>query len=164
MKKHAYFSILLVCLFSASLFAGDAVDFSGTWTLDESKVEDTGGGPNMAAGKIVVKQDDKTFSSDRFLSNEMMGDFTVTVNVTLNGEETKSEEQFGTRVSTATWSEDKKSLTINSTMFMSFDGQDMEMKSVEVWSIEKKNVIKLETTFEGPMGTMESTNYYNKAE
>jgi len=164
MKMRTLLFALMISLLTISLFAADGVNFTGTWTLDQSKVQTHGDQPSMAAGKIVVIQDGNSLKTERFLSNPMMGDFTIKVDLTLDGKENKSTEEFGTRLSTATWSKDNKVLTINSTMQMNFDGQNMEMKSTEMWSLEKDNVLKLETSFDGPMGAMEDVNFYNKAE
>jgi hypothetical protein len=163
MKKQNYIILAAMCL-AAGLFAADGANFSGTWILDESRLADIGDAPRMDAGKIVVTQAGDSLSTDRYVSNPMMGDFTVSEKLTLDGKQCKSVEEWGTRLSTAVWSEDKQVLTINSTLKMSFDGQDMEMASIEIWSFEKDNVLKLDTTRNSPMGEMKEITYYNKAQ
>ena len=165
MKKQSYLFVAMFVLMVAGLLVAAGTDFTGTWVLDESKQEAADGGPRMVAGKIIITQGDNSFSTERNMSNEMMGDFTISTNTTLDGKESTSEEQFGTRKSTAAWSDDKKTLTVNSILNMNFNGEDMEMKSTEVWTLEDENtVLKLKTTSDTPMGLMESVNYYKKSE
>ena len=73
MKKQKWIAIMLLVF--SGLFAKDAVNFSGTWLLDESKIEDAGNGPRMSANKIVITHEDNNLSLERFMSNPMMGDF-----------------------------------------------------------------------------------------
>ncbi|MBN1895606.1 hypothetical protein JW906_14000 [bacterium] len=156
--------IAAMYLVAASLFAGGAVHFSGTWVLDESKLPPAGDMPRMDAKKIVVHQEANLFSSDRYLSNPMMGDFTVTVKVTLDGKESTSVEEFGIRISTAAWSADSTVLTVKSTLKMSWEGEEREMKSTEIWSLEEDGSLKFDSTFETPMGPMQSVSYYKKSQ
>jgi hypothetical protein len=164
MQKQSLIFVMAILIIATGLFAAEGANFSGTWVLDQSRITDTGDMPRMDAGKIVVKQSGDSLSTDRYLSNPMMGDFTVSEKLTLDGKECKTVEEYGTRLSTAVWSEDHNALTINSTLKMSFDGQDMEMKSVEIWSFEKENILKLDTTRNSPMGEMKDVTYYNKAQ
>jgi hypothetical protein len=164
MKKASYIIIMAICLIATGLYATEGANFSGKWILDESRITNNEDMPRMDAGKIVIRQAGDSLSTDRSFSNPMMGDFTVSEKLTLDGKECKTVEEYGTRLSTAVWSVDQKALTINSTLKMSFDGQDMEMTSVEIWSFEKENVLKLDTTRNSPMGEMKDVTYYNKAQ
>jgi hypothetical protein len=166
MKTQTILAVILTGLFVAGLFAGEAVNFSGTWVPDESKMEPAGEGPRMVPTKMVVKQDGDSLSTARYLSNPMMGDFTVTEKLTLDGKECVSETEWGgSRSSTAVWSDDHKTLTINSTLKMNRDGQEMEMKSTEIWSLEENNtILKIQSTRESPRGTRERTLYFKKSE
>jgi len=155
--------VLLVVLTATGLMAGDAVDFSGTWILDESRLVDTGEGPGMEAVKIVVKQDSGALAAEKSFSNPMMGDFTVNETVTLDGKACVSALEWGegTRTATAVWSEDMSRLTIKSLFRMQWQGQESEMGAMEIWSLEP-GVLKIEATRESPMGIMERVLYYNK--
>ena len=146
------------------VLAGDTVDFTGTWILNESKLEETGDGPRMVPEKVVIKQEEKSITTDKYMYNEMMGEFTISVTVTLDGKECVAEEEFGTRKSTATWSEDKKALTIHSTLLMNWNGQDTEIATTEVLSLEEDGSLKSHVTSEGPMGVMDHVNYFKKSE
>ncbi len=166
MKKQTILaiSLTLVILTAGILFAGEKVDFTATWVLDESKVEQTEG-PGMAAQKLVIKQEENALSVERFMSNPMMGDFTMTEKMTLDGNKTEADTDFGHRTTIATWSEDGQILTINSTVLMNWDGQEMEMKIKEVWNLESDGaVLKLKSVFPSmDGGEMETTMFYNKS-
>ena len=166
MKKQTVFTVVLTGLFLTVLFAGADVNFSGTWVPDEAKMEQGDQGPRMVPAKIVVKQAGDSLSTERYYSNQMMGDFTVTEKLSLDGKECVSEmERGGTRTSTAVWSEGHDKLTINSTLKMNWNGQPSEMKSTEVWSLEDKDsVLKIESKRESPRGTRESTLYFKKGQ
>jgi hypothetical protein len=156
-------SVTMLILAAGLLFAGKTVDFTATWVLDESKLENTEG-PSMAAQKLVIKQEANALAVDRFMSNPMMGDITMTEKMTLDGIKTESDTDFGHRTTIATWSEDGKVLTINSTILMNWDGNEMEMKIKEVWSLENDGaVLKLVSTFPTPDGDQVSTVFYNKS-
>lgn len=158
------FSMAVLCMAAIVVFAAKPVDFSGTWILDESRLEDTGDMPRMDASKIIFKQDEQKLATERFVSNPMMGDFTIEATVTLDGKETEDETEFGLRKATAQWSDDQKELTINTTLLMNWDGQDVEMKIKEVLSLEKDGtVLKSVSTRNSPEGDIETTAYYNKS-
>jgi len=166
MKKQTILTIgvALIILTAGILFAGKTADFTATWVLDESKLPQTDG-PGMSAQKLVIKQEENALTVDRFMSNPMMGDFTMTEKMTLDGNKTEADTDFGHRTTIATWSEDGKVLTINSTVLMNWDGNEMEMKMKEVWTLENDGaVLKLNSTFpsmEG--GEMNVTVFYNKS-
>ncbi|NQT23871.1 hypothetical protein HQ585_00795 [candidate division KSB1 bacterium] len=163
MKKSAFFGVMLLSLIVTGLFAGDITNFSGTWTFDDSKLGATEDMPRGAATKIVVKQEDNSFSSERFISSSRRGDYTLSETLTLDGEECVSETESSITNSTAVWSEDKKVLTIKSTTIRSRDGQDFEILSTELWSLEEKDaVLKIESSRETPRGLRESVMYYTK--
>ena len=123
-----------------------------------------GQGPRMVPVKIIVKQTGDSLSTEKYFSNQMMGDFTVAEKLSLDGKECVSEmERGGTRTSTAVWSEDHDKLTINSMLKMEWNGLPTEMKSTEVWSLEDKDsILKIESRRESPRGTRESTLYFKK--
>jgi len=162
MKKVNWILVLVLGLMTINLFGGETTNFSGTWTLDETKLTGDPNMPRMDAKKIIVKQNNDSLATERFYSNPMMGDFTVSEKLTLDGKECKTVEEYGTRLSTATWSEDMKCLTINSTLKMNWDGQDVEMGSVEIWSLEQESILKIDITRDTPMGSMKDIIFYNK--
>jgi hypothetical protein len=163
MKKTACLVATMTVLAVTGLWAADPVDFSGTWILDQTK---TGAGEEfrMDAAKITVRQTADSISIDRFVSGPM-GDFTISDRLTLDGKECSSETQFGPRKSTASWSEDKKQLTINTTIVMNWEGQESTMKTTDVLSLdEAKTALTLKSKSDSPMGARETTAYYGKGQ
>jgi len=163
MLKRHWFIFLFLISFGIYLHAGDVMNYSGTWMLDESKMETGDGGPRMAASKLTITQDAKQITIERFISSQFRGDFTSTENVTLDGKETNNTTDFGDRKMTATWSDDKKVLTIKSVLEMNRDGQSFQMNSTEIWTLmEDGNVLKIDQTRMSPRGERKSVLFYNK--
>jgi len=165
-QNRGVLTILFVSIFllsSASAFAQKS-DFSGAWTYTESKSKLPESGFRMIATKITVTQNDLTLNIER-VSKNRDGDERITKEViTLDGKECENVVyQDRKRKSTATWSADGKSLTINSVMTFERNGETMEMKSSEVWSLaEDKNSLTLESTSNGRNGEVKATLVYDK--
>ncbi|MEJ2055367.1 MAG: hypothetical protein P8X42_15735 [Calditrichaceae bacterium] len=163
MRKQHWFFVLFFVLVGMFLYAGNVTDFSGTWVLDESKIESGDQGPRMTASKLTVKQDEKQLTIERFISNSFRGDFTRSENVMLDGKETINKSNFGDRKLTASWSDDKKSLTINSVLEMNRNGQDFKMTGTEIWTLlDSGSVLKIDQTRMSPRGEVKNVLYYNK--
>jgi hypothetical protein len=165
MKKLTLLIIAIICLTAISLYAAKPTKFTGTWLLDESKLAPNENGmPSMEASKFEIAQDKNTITIRRNISNPMMGDFVITDSLTLDGKECLNNSNFGKKKCTAQWSNDKKELTINSTIFMNWEGQENEMKITEILSLENDNsVLKIQATRGTPMGEMKVIVYYNKS-
>lgn len=163
MKKQYCFIVPLLILNLTCLFAGDVTNFTGTWMLDESKIEAGGERPRMAALKLTVSQDEKQLTVERFISSEFRGDYTSTEKVTLDGKETLNTSDSGNRKLTAVWSEDGKMLTIKSVMDMNRQGETFQINSTEIWTLtEDPAVLKIDQTRVSPRGERQSVLYYNR--
>jgi len=155
--------ISIFLLSTASTFAQKS-DFSGAWTYSESKSKLPQSGFRMIATRINVIQSDLSVSIER-VSKGRDGDERITKEViTLDGKECENVVfQDRKRKSTAKWSADGKSLTINSVMTFERNGETMEMKSSEVWSLsDDKNSLTLESTSNGRNGEVKATLVYEK--
>lgn len=167
MKTKMFFSLWIL---AGLVFAGDVVtNFTGKWILDTKRSQvgqATGPGRGgMSAQQLNVVQDQDTLVIERIVSNEFWGDFTIKEKVSLDGKETLNSAQWGDRKLKAIWSKDQKSLTLQSEMERSREGQSFRMQSTEVWTLEEGGkVLKLEQTRTGPFGEMYRILYYNKAE
>lgn len=167
MKTKMLFSLWIL---AGVVFAGDPVpNFTGKWILDAKRSQvgqATGPGRGgMSAQQLNVVQNQDTLIIERFVSNEFRGDFTIKEKVSLDGKETLNSAQWGDRKFKATWSKDQKSLTIQSEMERSREGQSFRIQSTEVWTLEEGGkVLKLEHTWSGPFGEFHRILYYNKAE
>lgn len=153
-------------LFSSVTFA-QKVNFSGTWTYNETKSVLGGeGGPRGAAVKMTIKQDGKNMSIEKTTRRQSGEENTYTENYTLDGKECENTTS-GDRIkkSTAIWSEDKKSMTITSKMVFERDGQQMEINTTEIFTLssDKKN-LNIDYTSVSARGERKNTFVYDKAE
>jgi len=129
--------------------AGKA-NFSGTWALNAEKStfgqgqgqppQGQGrGGPG--GGNYVAKQEANLLTVER-----TMGDRTVISKYTLDGKESVNSTGRGESKSVATWSTDGKALTIVTTRSFERDGQTVQMKSTEVWTLTGPTTLSIVNT------------------
>lgn len=171
--------LLLISACSETVQKG-AINFSGDWTLNADKSDlggppgrersaDRGdrqregrrGGMRMGASKMIVEQKENELLVETFLQNREGEEFSIKSTYTLDGKKSKNDSNFGTRISTAKWSKDGKTLTIESTMTVFREDREFTMESTEKWSLAQDNLI-IETTRSTPMGEMTSKAVYDK--
>ncbi len=123
------------------------------------------GGMRMGMGgsKMIVVQKDNELAVETLFPNPEGEEFSIKSTYTLDGKKSKNDSNFGTRVSTATWSKDGKTLTIESIMTMFRDDQEFSMESIEKWSLDG-NMLTIETTRSTPMGDRTSKAVYDRTE
>ncbi|MBN2355765.1 hypothetical protein JXO59_06605 [candidate division KSB1 bacterium] len=145
-------------------FAQDtAVNFSGIWILDKDKSEmgEGGGrrGRGMAATKMIITQEKNKLIVESFRTNRNGEEISSTATYTLDGK--KCENAMGNRtgVSTVEWSEDGKSLIIQSEMTFSRNDQEFTVQSEATWSLQKEELM-IETTRSTSMGERTSKAVY----
>ena len=116
--------LLIAVALSAMAFA--QADFSGTWALNSSKSEL--GDMGFAPSKLVIKQSGNEMSVEQTM--DMQGQTMNSTNkYTLDGKESTNEGFGGNpSKSTATWSADKKALTVVTKIDM--QGNAFEIKAV----------------------------------
>ena len=136
---------------------GGKANFSGSWTLNESKsqVPEGGGGGRMGGSTFTVKQE------ANLLSRTSTGrDGTErTAKYTLDGKESVNTMGQNESKSVATWSADGKSLTIKTNM--EFNGNAFTI--TEVWSLSAPNTLSITRSFTGQDGTeRKMTMVYDK--
>ncbi len=125
--------LLFVVLLCATVFA---VDFSGTWVLNNDKSEfGEGRGGRMAAKKLVVEQNDNALKIESTREGRNGEDRTRTEELTLDGKETKDSTNWGESVSTAKIADDV--LTINTKRTFERNGQSNEMTTEQTWSLQE---------------------------
>jgi len=156
-----------IFLLFSSVTSAQKVNFSGTWTYNETKSVLGGeGGPRGAAVKMTIKQDGKNMSIEKTTRRQSGEENIYTENYTLDGKECEN-TTFGDRVkkSTASWSDDKKSLTILSKMVFERDGQQMEINTTEIFTLssDKKN-LSIDYTSISSRGERKNTFVYDKTE
>ena len=165
LKKIKPFMLVgLALLFTAQLSAqSGSVNFSGTWALNESK-SNFGDSPfRMAASTMTVKQDGNNLSIDRTMSTPDGQEMKLTGKYTMDGKECENTSFMDSKSkSTVKWSDDKKSITIASSTIFNMNGDDMEMKASETWTLDGDKTLKIEATNTTPNGDMKTTVVYDK--
>jgi hypothetical protein len=150
-------------LTSAGLMA--QANFAGTWALNESKSNFGDSQFRFAATSMVIIQNAATLSVESAQPGMDGGEMKTSAKYNLDGTVTENPMFNTTRKSTVTWSPDKSSITIASTMTFDMGGETREMKSSEKWALsEGGKVLLLESTrpgFEGG-GEMKTTAAYDK--
>jgi len=152
----------IIALILISSFAGFAQsNFSGTWALNESK-SNLGEGPRMGGGNMVVTQSGNNLSVERTMQGPD-GETKMTDKYTLDGKVSENPMFNSSRKSTVTWSADKSSITIASTMVFDMGGETMETKTSETWKLaDGGKGLTVESSFSTPNGDMKSISYYDK--
>ncbi len=155
------FAFVSLSLVPGSLFA--QTDFSGSWAFNESKSV-LGDGPMMSATSMTVKQEAGLISIDLVRPSWEGGDINLSEKYTLDGKESVNKGMMDSSIKTiTTWSDDKKELRFAKTILFDMDGQAMEMKSTEAWSIsDDGKTLTVKSVFSSPMGEMNLTLVYDK--
>ena len=148
---------LLVFMFiSANVFA--QTNFAGTWALNESKSNFGDSQFRRAASAMVVTQDAKLLTVESTRPGRDGVETKTTAKYNLDGSVSENAARNTTRKSTVSWSADKTTMTIASTMTMERDGQSMEMKSSETWKLaEAGKMLMVENVSAGMDGTERKT-------
>jgi hypothetical protein len=155
--------ILGIFLFaSANVFAQKA-NFSGTWTLNESK-SNMGDSQFRGALKITATQDANSLNLVRLSKGRNDEDRTTNEKYALDGSESQNTVfQNFVRKSKSAWSADGKTLTINSVMNFERDGEKTEFKSSEAWSLSADGkTLTIDSNMNTPNGEMKQSRVYDK--
>lgn len=157
--------ILGAFFFTTSMAIAQNANFTGTWGLNEGK-SNLGENRYRASLKITAAQEVNALNLERLSKGRDGGEDRITKeNYTLDGLECENPAfQNTVRKSKATWSADGKILTINSVMSFERDGEKMEMKMTEAWSIsEDGKTLTIQSTVTSSQGEMKQTRVYDKA-
>ncbi len=168
MKQGRFFQVLSLSMICALLaipsnsFAGDKVDFTGEWVLNEDK-SDLGEGRAFAAFKIAVKQEGNTITIERTRTGRDGEERTNSETLTLDGKENIDEGERGSSTSVLSWSEDGNSLTIKSKREFNRQGETFEMNSTQVWTLaEDGKVLKIQSDISSSRGERSASLVYDK--
>jgi hypothetical protein len=162
---------MMIALFFMGLSLTAQVNFSGTWAFNESKSKfgEGGpggpGGPGMGGTAIVVKQDANNLSVERTMRGRDGEEMKMTEKYTLDGKVCENTMMMDmVRKSTVTWSADKKSITIASSMTFDRGGESREMKQSETWRLgDDGKTLMIESTRPTREGdSMNITMVYDK--
>lgn len=149
-------------LVPATSFAAGDEDFSGKWTLNESK-SDLGEGRFGAASKMSITQEKETITLERTRAGRDGEERITSETISLDGKENLSETENRKTVSVATWSADKSALTIKSTIEFNRQGEIMEIERTEILSLsEDGKVLSIQSAMVSERGDRSVTLVYDK--
>jgi hypothetical protein len=129
------FIVISMAILAGTLLAGEKINLSGNWALNESKCTLDQMGIQFLQSKMVVAQTDSDLTIQQTFQSPDQGDMTVEQKVTLDGKECKSEFWNSPRITTANWSESGDALTITSVITFERDGQTSVLDIKETWSL-----------------------------
>ena len=156
---------LLVILFMipAGAFTQTAANFSGIWAFNESKSNLGEGQFRMASQKLVITQEANTFSIERAFTNPNGEEMKISEKYTLDGKVSKNPVFNSEKKSTATWSADKKALTVSSVVVFEMSGEKNEIKTVEVYTLgDAGKTLTINSTSTSSRGERKNTLVYDK--
>jgi hypothetical protein len=154
---------IVLLLISAGLFA--QANFSGTWAFNESKSNFGESQFRFAATTIVAVQDAKLLTVETTRPGRDGQEMKSTAKYNLDGTVSENTGFNNTvRKSTVTWSADKSSITIASTMTFDMNGETRTMNSSETWKLsEGGKMLLLDNVMPGRDGAeMKTTVAYDK--
>jgi len=153
--------VLIFTMITGSVFAG--ADFAGDWKLNESK--STLGQFNRAAKTMKIQGNVESIAIQRVSTNRAGEAVTTDEKLTFDDKETES-TVFGNskKKSKAKWSDDGKKLTVKSVIVFDRNGEKMEIKTTEVWTLsDDGKTLTIESTSESPQGSNTTKMVYDKA-
>ena len=155
------FALVSLSLLSGSLSAQP--DFSGSWALNESK-STLGDGPRMSVTSMTVNQEENLMSVDLVQPSWDGGEMKRSEKYTLDGKESVNEGMMGSSVKTITsWSEDKKELRFAKTIAFDMNGETMEMKLNDAWTLSGDGkTLTVKSTMISDMGETNLVLVYDK--
>src|SRR4030042_3245303 len=138
--------LIVPLLHGNSMPMGKKSNFSGTWILNEQKSDFGEYGRLMASDKLVIVQKGKKLTMERYATAPTGEAYNYSENYTPDGKECVNDLlDIWKKSSIVTWSDKKSSLTITSDQVFNWEGTEMKINTVEVYSLEdggKSMVIK----------------------
>lgn len=141
-----------------------AADFKGEWAFNEKKSKLAEGNFRMNTSKLKVTQDAASLGVERTSASPNGEELVTTEKLTFDGKESESTVfNDSKKKSTAAWSSDGEALTVTANTHFEFNGNGIDIKSVEVWKLsEGGKTLSIATTTTSPRGTTENTFVYDK--
>jgi len=155
--------IMISCFFSVNGFAQGAANFSGSWAYNESKSVLGEGGFRMISQTVTIAQNDQTFTIERTFRGQDGEDRKMSETYTLDGKESVNPIFNTSKKSKAVWSSDKKVLTVTSSMVFEMNGEQNEIKTVEIYKHgDAGKSLTIESKSSSSMGERNYTLAYDK--
>jgi hypothetical protein len=144
-------------------FAGEKVNFTGEWGINQEKSNLGDNGFNVEGTKLIITQKDNEFTLVRF-TNGMDGQaMQTTEKYTMDGKESANTVfNNSPKKSTFTWSEDGKSFTLVSTVVFDNNGEKMEIKSNEVWKMADDGTFTIDMNSTSGWGDLKQSYLFSK--
>ncbi len=168
MKQKRVFQLLAMAVLGSLLliptnaWAAKTANFSGEWALNESKSE-LGEGRMFSPVKMTVLQEGNTITIERTRAGRDGEERTSKEVLTLDGKESINKSENRTSTSTATWSDDGKTLTIKTNTEINRQGETFEMKSTETWMLDEGGkVLKIQSDSSSSRGDRSVKLVYDK--
>jgi hypothetical protein len=164
MKKMQQMAVAAALLISLLAWAGAGkINFSGSWSMNAEKSATGEGVPRRIAAKMTVVQSGDTLSIERIIKRDTGEETSSTEKLTMDGKECVTTIMDRPRTSTATWSQDGKSLTIASKSVFERDGNKIEITSSETWKLsEDGKSLTVDAASTSPRGDRKGTFVYDK--
>jgi hypothetical protein len=161
-KFRIYLVMAAFCMTTSGLFA--QTNFAGTWAFNDSKSNFGDSQFRFAATSMIVTQDANTLAVESTMPGRDGEEMKTSAKYTLDGKVSENPMFNTTRKSTVTWSADKSSLIISSTMTFDMNGETREMKSTETWKLsDGGKLLSIESVRPGrDGGEMKTTAAYDK--
>jgi hypothetical protein len=139
------------------------VNFSGNWAFNESKSNVGEGGARMVSRKIVIDQTGNTFTIEKYYTTRQGEERKMSETYSLDGKESINNIYNTEKKSTASWSDDKRALTVTSHLVFDMNGQQSEIKSTEIYSLSDGNtVLTINSQSSSSMGERKLLLVYDK--
>jgi hypothetical protein len=158
-------SLLILFVFStAQTLAQGKVNFTGTWAINESKSPQPEGGFRMGANSMTITQDGVNLTMESTRPGMDGENVKTTSKFTTDGKESSNPAGFGnsTRKSVLTWSADGKTLNFTHTMKFDRDGESMEFKTTEMWTMPDDKTLSVITVMNMQGEERKTTIVYDK--
>lgn len=154
--------LAIFCVTTSYLLA--QTNFTGSWGFNESKSNFGDSQFRFAATSMVVTQDANALTVESIMPGRDGEEMKTSARYTFDGKVSENPMFNSTRKSTVTWSADKSSLVIASTMTFDMGGETREMKSTETWKLsEGGKLLSIESVRAGrDGGEMRTTAAYDK--
>jgi hypothetical protein len=141
---------------------GAKPNFSGSWAFNESKSNLGEGRGFRSATQMTVTQDGNNLTVARVRTNRDGEAATTTEKYTLDGKESVNTAGMGPSKTTVKWSADGKALNFAITRTFDRNGETMEFKSTEVWTLTDAKTLSVLSTSVFQDNERKTTSVYDK--
>jgi len=128
--------LCITLLAAACLPAAEPADLSGEWIFSEAKSVLDENGVMFLPVRLVLLQAGNDLTVQKVFSSPDQGEFTGDEKLTLDGKECKSDFMNSPRTSTALWSANGDTLTIDTRIEFDMNGEKSEMIMKEAYSLK----------------------------